>query len=80
MDKLRFSGHETFIARTFWPKKGYDFIIKKKRGTILSSTVIRAFQLLVFSNLSIIQIFPNPTQSSPLSPLLFLAVQYPAHP
>lgn len=26
MNKLRFSGHETFIARTFWPKKGYDFI------------------------------------------------------
>jgi len=27
MNKLRFSGHETFIARTFWPKKGYDFIL-----------------------------------------------------
>jgi len=28
---LRFSGHETFIARTFWPKKGYDFIKSKKK-------------------------------------------------
>lgn len=26
MEKLRFSGHDTFIVRTFWPKKGYDFI------------------------------------------------------
>jgi len=26
MDKLRFSGHDIFIVRTFWPKKGYDFI------------------------------------------------------
>ena len=25
-NKLRFSGHDTFIVRTFWPKKGYDFI------------------------------------------------------
>ena len=23
---LRFTGHETFVVRTFWPKKGYDFI------------------------------------------------------
>lgn len=23
---LRFSGHETFVVRTFWPKKGYDFV------------------------------------------------------
>jgi hypothetical protein len=34
MDKLRFSGHETFIVRTFWPKKGYDFI---KQGGKFSS-------------------------------------------
>jgi len=27
MTRLRFSGHETFAVRTFWPKKGYDFII-----------------------------------------------------
>jgi hypothetical protein len=26
MSKLRFSGHDTFIVRTYWPKKGYDFI------------------------------------------------------
>lgn len=28
MNKLRFSGHDTFIVRTFWPKKGYDFLTK----------------------------------------------------
>ena len=28
MDKLRFSGHDTFIVRSFWPKKGYDFVNK----------------------------------------------------
>lgn len=27
MSKYRFSGHDTFIVRSFWPKKGYDFII-----------------------------------------------------
>jgi hypothetical protein len=26
MSDLRFTGHETFVVRTFWPKKGYDFI------------------------------------------------------
>lgn len=26
---LRFTGHETFVVRTFWPKKGYDFIRKE---------------------------------------------------
>ncbi|MGQ7868965.1 DUF4007 family protein [Sunxiuqinia sp. sy24] len=26
MSKLRFSGHDTFVVRNFWPKKGYDFI------------------------------------------------------
>jgi len=26
MSSLRFTGHETFVVRTFWPKKGYDFI------------------------------------------------------
>ncbi len=26
MRNLKFSGHETFIARGFWPKKGYDYI------------------------------------------------------
>lgn len=29
MSRLRFSGHETFIVRTFWPKKGYDFIMEE---------------------------------------------------
>ncbi len=26
MQNLRFSGHETFICKQLWPKKGYDFI------------------------------------------------------
>jgi hypothetical protein len=26
MSKLRFSGHDTFVVRSFWPKKGYDFV------------------------------------------------------
>lgn len=26
MNRLRFSGHDTFVARSFWPKKGYDFV------------------------------------------------------
>jgi len=26
MNKLKFSGHDTFIVRTFWPKKGFDFV------------------------------------------------------
>ena len=25
---LKFSGHESFICRTFWPKKGIDFIVE----------------------------------------------------
>ena len=28
MNRLRFSGHDTFIVRSFWPKKGYDFVDK----------------------------------------------------
>lgn len=28
MNRLRFSGHDTFIVRSFWPKKGYDFVNK----------------------------------------------------
>lgn len=28
--QLRFSGHETFVCRTFWPKKGYDFVKNNK--------------------------------------------------
>ena len=34
MNKLRFSGHDTFIVRSFWPKKGYDFV---KNGGRFSS-------------------------------------------
>ncbi|HRW22723.1 MAG TPA: DUF4007 family protein, partial [Bacteroidales bacterium] len=26
-EKLTFSGHETFHCRTFWLKKGYDFLV-----------------------------------------------------
>ena len=34
MNKLRFSGHDTFVVRSYWPKKGYDFV---KNGGRLSS-------------------------------------------
>jgi Protein of unknown function (DUF4007) len=27
MKQFRFSGHETFSCRTFWPKKGFDFVL-----------------------------------------------------
>lgn len=27
---LKFSGHESFVYRHFWPKKGYDFVKKEK--------------------------------------------------
>jgi len=30
-DKLTFSGHETFHCRTFWLKKGYDFVKGNKK-------------------------------------------------
>ena len=33
MNKLRFSGHDTFVIRSFWPKKGYDFINNGGRFT-----------------------------------------------
>lgn len=26
MSKLRFSGHDTFVVRAYWPKKGVDFV------------------------------------------------------
>ena len=35
---LRFTGHETFVVRTFWPKKGYDFI--KKGGTFSAENAV----------------------------------------
>lgn len=28
---MRFSGHETFICKQFWLKKGYDFLIAGNR-------------------------------------------------
>lgn len=31
--QLRFSGHETFVCRTFWPKKGFDYIKDNKAFT-----------------------------------------------
>ncbi|MBM3712425.1 MAG: DUF4007 family protein [Actinobacteria bacterium] len=31
MNKLTFSGHESFHCRSLWLKKGYDFIIKDKK-------------------------------------------------
>ncbi|MEX0810565.1 MAG: DUF4007 family protein [Chitinophagales bacterium] len=30
MDKLHFSGHDSFICKQFWLKKGYDFISENK--------------------------------------------------
>lgn len=30
--KLQFSGHDSFICKHFWLKKGYDFLQKGKRG------------------------------------------------
>ncbi|MDZ7740467.1 MAG: DUF4007 family protein [Bacteroidota bacterium] len=30
MNKMRFSGHESFPLRAFWPLKGYEFLADKK--------------------------------------------------
>ena len=30
MNNLKFSGHESFVYRHFWPKKGYDFVSNDK--------------------------------------------------
>lgn len=38
MNKLRFSGHETFVARSYWPKKAYDFI--KEGGAFGSENAV----------------------------------------
>lgn len=35
---LRFTGHETFVVRTFWPKKGYDFI--RNNGNFSSENAV----------------------------------------
>jgi len=39
MNKLRFSGHDTFIVRSFWPKKGYDFVKKGGRFSSEDSVI-----------------------------------------
>ena len=39
MNKLRFSGHDTFIVRSFWPKKGYDFVKKGGRFSSENSVI-----------------------------------------
>ncbi len=39
MNKRRFSGHETFIVKTYWPKKGYDFIKNGGRFTAEDAVV-----------------------------------------
>ncbi len=36
---MRFSGHETFIARTFWPKKGYDFLVQGNNFNSIDAVV-----------------------------------------
>jgi len=41
MNKLRFSGHESFQCRNLWPKKGYDFI-HQENGDIHSDEAILA--------------------------------------
>ena len=39
MNKLRFSGHESFICKHFWLKKGYDFLLEQKSFTDKNSVV-----------------------------------------
>jgi len=39
MSKLTFSGHETFICKQFWLKKGYDYL-KKGKGFSDSKSVV----------------------------------------
>jgi uncharacterized protein DUF4007 len=36
--QLKFSGHETFVCRTFWPKKGYDYLDVNKSFTDIEAT------------------------------------------
>lgn len=38
--KLQFSGHDSFICKHFWLKKGYDFIKKGERGFNEDMTVV----------------------------------------
>ncbi|MDX8338768.1 DUF4007 family protein [Draconibacterium sp. IB214405] len=37
---LKFSGHETFACRTFWPKKGYDFIVEQNKFSSIEAPSI----------------------------------------
>src|SRR5688572_834026 len=39
MAKTTFSGHESFICKQFWLKKGYDFIQEGKKFTDESAVV-----------------------------------------
>ena len=39
MKNLKFSGHETFPCRSYWLKKGYDFIADDKKFTSSDSVV-----------------------------------------
>jgi hypothetical protein len=39
MSKLRFSGHDTFVVRSFWPKKGYDFVNNGGRFSSEEATI-----------------------------------------
>lgn len=35
---LKFSGHETFACRTFWAKKGYDFIVERNKFSAIEAS------------------------------------------
>lgn len=39
MQKLTFSGHETFTCKQFWLKKGYDFLKKNKKFSSADAVV-----------------------------------------
>jgi len=39
MQNYRFSGHETFICKQFWPKKGYDFLTSGNKFSDVDSVV-----------------------------------------
>jgi hypothetical protein len=39
MQNLRFSGHETFICKQLWPKKGFDFVTEGNRFSDIDAVV-----------------------------------------
>ncbi|MEX0778780.1 MAG: DUF4007 family protein [Balneolales bacterium] len=39
MSKLSFSGHDSFICKQFWLKKGYDFVLSEKKFTAETAVV-----------------------------------------